>query len=125
MVTARTDVWDRTVELVKDIDTTGLKGIGRKLELTKQTDLVSDLGLVGDDAFEFMEKYAASLDVKQGDYDSSAYFDTEGLWLLPRFGKKKPKMHITLGMLELAARTGEWNSEKLNRAYLANHYELL
>jgi hypothetical protein len=124
MVTNEVDVWNQIVALVKNIPSVGFKRVGRTQELKRQTDLVSDLGLVGDDAFEFMEKYASSLNVKKGDYDSSAYFDAEGLWLLPRFGKKKVKMHITLGMLELAAKEGEWNSAKLNRAYVDNAYVL-
>jgi len=69
-----------------------------------------------------MEKYASRLNVKKEDYDSSAYFDTEGLWLLPRFKKRKIKMRITLGMLELAARGGEWNSARLHQAYLNDSY---
>lgn len=116
-------VWDRIVALVADFPSAGLARIGRKHELTRQTELVRDLGLVGDDAFEFMERYATSLNVNKGDYDSSAYFDPEGLWLLPRFGKKKEKLPLTLGMLELAAKGGEWNSTRLNQACLNNAYE--
>jgi len=109
--------------LVEDIPSIGLARVGRELELSRQKELVSELGLVGDDAFEFMGKYASYLNVEKGDYDSSSYFDAEGLWLLLRFRKRKAKMRITLGMLELAARDGEWDSAKLGRAYLNDSYQ--
>ena len=47
---------------------------------------------------------------------TSDYFESEGLWLLPSFKKRKPKMHITLGLLVLAAKTGVWNTETLQQA---------
>ncbi len=123
MVNGKDDIWERIVRLVEEIPSVGFRSVGKKQELTRRTDLVLDLGLIGDDAFEFMEKYASEFDIKQGDYDSSAYFDPEGLWLLPAFRKKKEKMHITLGMLEVAAKSGEWNSERLNFAYLDDQWE--
>jgi len=118
----KTTIWEQITRLVKDIPSIGLACIGREFELSRQTDLVSDLGLVGDDAFEFIEKYPSCLSIEKGDYDSSAYFDAKGLWLLPRFSKRKAKMRITLGMLELAAKDGEWNSAKLHQAYLNDSY---
>lgn len=109
-------LWNEILALVEELPTAGLSRLVGAQPLTRDTDLVADLGLVGDDAFEFMEKYAARLHVERGDYDASAYFDPEGLWILPRFGKRKPKKRITLGMLELAARDGEWNSARLDQA---------
>lgn len=109
-------IWKEIVALVEELPTAGLSRLVGAKPLTRETDLVVDLGLIGDDAFEFMEKYAARLHVKRGDYDASAYFEPEGLWMLPRFGKRKPKKRITLGMLELAARDGEWNSARLDQA---------
>lgn len=116
MVTGDDTLWNEIVALVEEMPTAGLSRLVGAKQLTRETDLVADLGLVGDDAFEFMEKYAARLNVKRGDYDASAYFEPEGLWILPRFGKRKPKKRITLGMLELAARDGEWSSARLDRA---------
>ena len=115
MVSNEDTIWTRIVTLVEGLPTKGLSQLLSAGELTRNTDLVSDLGLVGDDAFEFMEQYADLFAVEKGDYDSSNYFDAEGLWLLPRLRKHKPKMRITLGMLELAAREGKWNSAKLNQ----------
>jgi len=101
-------IWTRLVLLVEELDTIGFSRLLGSRELTRNTHLVSDLGLTGDDASEFMERYAALFGVKRGDYDSSNYFEPESLWLLPRLRKQKPKMPITLGMLEQAAREGEW-----------------
>lgn len=123
MVSLKDDIWERIVSLAQEIPSVGFKQVGKKKELTKQTDLVADLGLVGDDATEFMDKYAAAFDVKEGDYETSTYFDAEGLWLLPGFRKRKEKKHLTLGMLYLAVKNGVWDSEKLNHAYLNNQYE--
>ena len=113
MVNKQDTIWPRLVALVEELSTMGFSRLMGSKELTENTNLVSDLGLTGDDAFEFMEKYAALFEVKRGDYDSSNYFESETLWLLPRLKKHKPKMKITLGMLELAAREGEWDSAKL------------
>ncbi|BBA37016.1 uncharacterized protein sS8_5093 [Methylocaldum marinum] len=115
MVTNKDTIWSRIVALVEKLPTKGFSRVMGSQELTRNTDLVSDLGLTGDDAFEFMEQYATLFAVKKGDYDSTNYFEAEGLWLLPRLRKQKPKMRITLGMLEAAAREGEWNSAKLNQ----------
>jgi Protein of unknown function (DUF1493) len=123
MVNPKDDVWERIVGLADEVPSVGLRQVAKKREFTRRTDLVLDLGLVGDDAIEFMDKYASEFDVKQGDYETSAYFDAEGLWLLPTFKKQKEKKKITLGMLYLAAKSGKWDSEKLNQAYLNNCYE--
>lgn len=114
MVNTEDTIWPRLLALVAELPTVGISRLVGSKELTRTTSLVSDLGLTGDDAFEFMEKYAATFGVKQGDYDSANYFEPEILWLLPRFRKQNPKIKITLGMLEFAAREGEWNSAKLD-----------
>ena len=115
MVNSSSTVWDRILELVENLPTVGPRQLGKSREFNRQTDLVHDLGLVGDDAFEFMERYAAALNVKTGDFDLSDYFDSEGLCLLPKLRKCPPKKSITLGMLEAAAIAGEWDSKKLNQ----------
>ena len=123
MVSLKDDIWERIVWLAEEIPSVGFRQVGKKKEFTKQTDLVADLGLVGDDATEFMDRYATAFNVKQGDYETTAYFDAEGLWLLPGFRKRKEKKHITLGMLYLAVKSGVWDSAQLNHAYLNNQYE--
>jgi hypothetical protein len=114
MVDSKDTIWSRLVALVSEIPTIGSRRIFGSKEFTRSTNLVSDLGLIGDDAYEFMEKYASVFDVRRGDFEPSNYFYSEGLWILPRLKRQKPKLPITLGMLELAARDGEWNSAKLS-----------
>jgi hypothetical protein len=123
VVKSKDDLWQRIVGLAQAVPTVGPGRLWKKSEPTRQTDLVSDLGLVGDDAFEFMEKFAELFGVDKGDFDSAAYFDAEGLSLLPSLKKKAEKKRITLGMLELAARDGKWNSQKLDQARLDGRYE--
>lgn len=116
------DIWAEILSLAQDPPSVPLKYLFKKPLLTRQTELVNDLGLTGDDAFEFMEKYATKFDIDKGDYEWSNYFDPEGLWLLPSFRKKQVKKPITLGMLELAARMGTWDSKTLEQAYSNDDY---
>lgn len=121
MVDDEDTIWNGLLAMVTERTTLSLKGLARNMAYTRDTDLVGDLGLTGDDAFIFMEKYAAQFHVKRGDYDPSNYFESEGLWLLPRWGRKRPKRRITLGMLEAAARTGEWISSELDKPVQPPH----
>lgn len=113
MVSKDNTVWPRLIALVETLPTQGISRVLGSQKLTRDTDLVLDLGLTGDDAFEFMERYAAIFCVARGDFDMANYFEAEGLWLFPSLRKQKPKMKITLGMLELAAQEGEWRSASL------------
>jgi len=124
VVNPKDDIWERIESLAEENSPRRFKHLWKKQELTGQTDLVSDLGLVGDDASEFMDRYACEFRLEPGDYDASIYFDEEGLWILPTLKKGKEKKHITLGMLYLAAKTGKWDSEKLNQACQNNQYGL-
>ncbi|MDA8454945.1 DUF1493 family protein [Acidovorax sp. GBBC 3334] len=123
MVAASSELWRELVELASGVDSMGFRHIGKKIEYTPHTDLVKDLGLTGDDAFDFMEKFASKFTVEKGDYSSSDYFGPEGLNIFSFFKKDKPTMPITLGMLFLAARSGIWNRERLQQAYNHQNYE--
>lgn len=116
------DIWNKILRLAQDPPSVPLKHLCKKPQLTRQTDLVRDLGLAGQDAFEFMETYATQLSIHKGDYEWSNYFEPEGVWLLPSFRKKQKKKPITLGMLELAAHMGTWNTQTLDIAYETNDY---
>lgn len=111
------DIWNKILLLAQDPPSVPLKYLFKKPNLTPQTDLAEDLGLVGQDAFDFMENYATQLSVNKGDYEWSNYFEPEGLWLLPSFRKKQKKKPITLGMLALAAQMGTWNTKAIELAY--------
>jgi len=121
---ASADIWERLVRLVEDVPSFGLRQLSRKMVLTRQTDLVEDLGLVGDDAVEFMDAYASAFNVEAGDYSFSSYFDSEQLWLLPGFSKAGQRNSITLGMLELTAMVGTWESVRLEQAEASGVYEI-
>lgn len=112
------------MRLAEDVPSFGLRQLGKKIVLTRHTDLVEDLGLVGDDAVEFMDAYAATFGIEPGDYKFSSYFGSERLWLLPGFSKAGRKSSITLGMLELAARAGIWDSVRLEQARVSGGYEI-
>ncbi len=114
MVAEEDSAWLKILMLVKDISTQSLFSTFVRKELTRDTDLVVELGLVGDDAFQFMERYAKTLNVARGDFDFSSHFESEELWIFPTFRKKKQRKRITLGMLEHAAIEGVWNSVQLN-----------
>ena len=116
------DIQKRLFALAAAIPTVGTRRMASRAPLTLASELVADLGLVGDDAFQFMEAYAAAFNVERGDYRASDYFDAEALWVLPGRGKRPPKQVLTLGMLLIAARAGVWNSDGLARARDAGHY---
>lgn len=122
MVNEISDIWGRLVRLAENVPSFGLRQLGKKVVLTRLTDLVKDLGLMGDDAVEFMDAYASAFNVEAGDYKFSSYFNSERLWLLPGFSKNKRKKPITLGMLELAAKAGTWDSVRLEQARASGDY---
>lgn len=122
MVNESADIWGRLVRLAQGVESFGLRQLGKKVVLTRQTDLVEDLGLVGDDAVEFMDAYASEFNIEAGDYKFSSYFGPERLWLLPGFSKGRRKISITLGMLELAAKVGVWDSRQLEQARASGDY---
>ncbi|GKT23491.1 DUF1493 family protein [Acidovorax sp. SUPP3334] len=123
MVIASSEIWKDLVQLASNVDTVGFRQLGQKIEYTPNTDLVKDLGLTGDDAFQFMEAFALKFNVDKGDYRSSDYFGSEGLWLLSMFKKPAPTLPITLGMLLVAAREGTWDTQRLRQAHERQQYD--
>jgi len=98
------------------VPTKAARHAGRPVPLDERTELVADLGLVGDDAFEFMERFAEEFQVDTGDFEFTRYFDAEGLSLHGLFKKTDVKPVITLGMLAMAAGLGVWDSRRLQAA---------
>jgi hypothetical protein len=116
------DIWSRLLALAETVPSMGARRLLNRSPLTLATELVADLGLIGDDAFEFMEAYAEAFGVERGDYRASDYFDAEELWILPGRGRRPPKQVLTLGMLLVAARAGVWRGDALARARDAGDY---
>ncbi len=116
------DLWGKLIQLASNVDSVGLRQLGRRITYTPETELVKDLGLTGDDAFQFMENFASRFNVATGDYCSEDYFQPEGLLLLSAFRKKKITTPVTLGMLLMAARDGIWDKNRLEQAYHRKEY---
>jgi hypothetical protein len=106
------EIWEKLVEFV--VTETSPPA---NLVLSKQTDLVEDLNLVGDDADNFMGKFADEFRVEAGDFDFNDYFPAEGFNPFATVGglfsnklKGKSLKPITLGMLEKAIQSGVWKA---------------
>lgn len=83
-----------------------------KQNITADTRLVEDLGIVGDDAFELFEAYAKQFSIEPGSFIFEDYFPTEGFdlagLLASFFRKSKPLKTVTIGMLIASARAKRW-----------------
>lgn len=108
------NTWNELIQFVRQFT-----ALPESFVLTRQTNLVDDLGLDGDDADEFMAAYAKQFNVEAGDFQYSDYFGPEGFNLigsvLDLIRKKPPLKPLTLGMLETAANMGEWDVKKLEK----------
>ncbi|HRY34191.1 MAG TPA: DUF1493 family protein [Bacteroidales bacterium] len=77
-------------------------------ELQRETRVEQDLGLTGDEAYEFMETFSKRFSIDITNFEFSNYFEPEGDKILPAIirlftGKKKEKKKVlTLGDLEKA-----------------------
>jgi acyl carrier protein len=82
-------------------------------ELKRETKIEQDLGITGDEAYEFIDAFSKQFSVDISNFRFEDYFEPEGDWILPtliRFctGKKKEKKRVlTLGDLERAIETKE------------------
>ncbi len=85
--------------------------------LSEETQLVSDLGIDGDDAFEFIEAFAEEFSIKSGDFDFHRYFSPEGFnpfSLIFSFFKTQPiQKPITIGMLAKVVDLGVWTTKDI------------
>ncbi|MEL6476160.1 MAG: DUF1493 family protein [Pseudomonadota bacterium] len=92
---------------------------GAEGPFTRGTDLAGDLGLDGDEAFDFVEAYAERFSVAPGDFEFHRYFGAEGFnplaLIAGLFRRAEAKAPLTLGMLEAAAQQGQWNTAQVER----------
>src|SRR5688572_5792556 len=86
----------------------------RDFPLTRGTEIQRDLGIYGDDAVEFFEKFSKEFNVSISGFEIGNYFKAEGdptLNVVIGFFKKKKKekvyKQITLGDLEKAVIAGK------------------
>ena len=93
-------------------------GLPENRPIARADCLEGDLGVSGDEAFDFMEKYFEHFGVERGDYAFQRYFCEEGFNLLEvlampfskKVRQKYQKVPLTVGMLERAVETGIWKT---------------
>ncbi len=82
-------------------------------ELQRETRVEQDLGITGDEAYEFIDAFGRQFSVDVTNFKFNCYFELEGDWILPaliRFFKgkrKEEKLVLTLGDLEKAVESNE------------------
>ena len=91
----------------------------KREKLSETTRLAQDLGLDGDDAAEFMEKFSETFNVDLTSFDFSRYFGPEAgfnpfysLYLLLFNRKKLRQDPLTLRDLAEAVRNNRWPDAK-------------
>jgi len=103
------DTFSEIVSLIE-----GKMGRYERKKLLRETCLEADLGMTGDDAFEFLEDFSKKFNVDLSDFKIQEYFapERDGLLLgLMSFfiGKRNlpPKKELTIGDLERAVSAGK------------------
>ncbi len=91
--------------------------------LDEATTIEDDLGITGDDAAEFMEKFFEAFGVDASGFDFGRYFHDEGLnpflvLLMPfrRYRDRQKKIPITLAMLAKAVECQRWDAASIESA---------
>ncbi len=99
------DIWRQIIQFVKEERWDD--------EYTHETDLVKDLKLKGDDAYEFICLFGKKFNVDITEFDFEEYFYPEGNWILTKIldlvlrRKERVKKKITLRDLERGVRKGK------------------
>lgn len=110
------DVWNELVDFIRNYTS-----ISPEFSISRHTTIVADIGLDGDDADEFMVAYSKRFRVDAGDFRFPDYFGPEGFDLIGAvmdvIRRKPPLKPLTIGMLELAAKMGRWDTKTLDEAY--------
>jgi hypothetical protein len=80
--------------------------------LSFETDIARDLGVDGDDAEEFMQRFQSEFNVDLSNFRFDSYFGGEGFRLIPAiksaFGKGTVRAPLTVAILFDAANHGRW-----------------
>lgn len=84
-------------------------------KLDRNTKLEDDLGITGDDAVEFFDKFSKKFNIDISNLDLCKYFESEGVgllnisWLFGKRRKVKRSLHeITIADLENTLKVGRW-----------------
>ena len=101
-------------------DFVGKQYIDDAENITRETRVEEDLGVTGDDVFDFFIAFGKSFNVDVSNFLAADYFDGEGDAMLPAMmgfltGKKpKSKKALTIGHLEKAILAGRLDEEVIN-----------
>jgi hypothetical protein len=77
--------------------------------LSLETDLMTDLGIDGDDAIEFIDSFGKEFNIDFSGFDSNKYFGSEaGFNPLVFLFKRKKIFPLKIKLLVQAARRKEW-----------------
>jgi len=83
-------------------------------KLSSSTDLALNLGVDGDDALQFMSRFAAAFGVDMSTFNADDYFGAEGFDLIKfvrsRFVGRRGRSSITIAVLVEAAKAHRWPS---------------
>ncbi|MBL7733331.1 MAG: DUF1493 family protein [Chitinophagaceae bacterium] len=109
-------------DILNDVRTLIITRMGKyKGEIVRGTMLEKDLGMTGDDAYEFLLEFSEKFNVKVSEFEFMKYFFPEGDSLFPsivRFftGKRNPKQgELTVGDLEKAVIAGRLDEEVIKK----------
>lgn len=108
------DVFKRIVLLIEN-----KMGKYRK-RMNEETCLEKDLGMIGDDAVEFLIDFGKEFNVDVSKFNFTEYFHPEGDSILPAIirlftNKKNPKKgELTIGHLVKAVKLGRLDNELIN-----------
>ncbi len=76
--------------------------------------------MTGIDAIEFIDKWAETFGVNAAEFPYDRYFGPEGQEMVTTFlalfserYRKRPRVPLTLGMLEEAMRIGRWDTDAI------------
>lgn len=99
------DIWKQIIQFVIEERWDG--------KFTNETDLVKDLKLFGDDAYEFIYLFSKRFNVNIVEFNFEEYFNPEGDWILHRLlnlilrRSERSKKRITLGDLVKSVKEGK------------------
>lgn len=111
-----------SVRLMAEIEAFARKesGVLPHRNLHGATTIEDDLGITGDDAAEFMEKFFDVFGVDASGFDFGRYFHDEGfnpflVLLMPfrRYRDRQKKIPITLAMLAKAVECRRWDAASI------------
>lgn len=114
---------DEIIKLIED-----LSGVS---DISEDSDIFSDIGLVGDDFDEFLEKYSEKYKVDMTEYLWYFHTDEEGAWnsiggiFFAPPNKKVKRIPVTPKLLLNFIKIGKWNLKYPAHAIPKRRYDIL